>query len=62
MEMLRFKPWNFQLKTVVQFFEKSFRFSEHSFKSESIENGQNFQLLSHKNMPISQTDGNFKNS
>ena len=61
MEMLRFKSKYFQLEPVLQFFEKGFRFSENSFKSKSIENGQNFQSLSHKNITISQTEGYFKN-
>ena len=45
---------------VIQFFEKGFRFSENLFQS--IENVQNFQWLSHKSMPISQTEGYFENS
>ena len=46
---------------VLQVFEKGFRFWENWFQSYNIENVQNFQLLSHKNMPISQTEGYFKN-
>ena len=36
------------------FFEKGFRFPENLFQSCSIENVQNFQWLSHENMPMSQ--------
>ena len=37
------------------------RFSENLFQSESAENVQNFQSLSHKNMSTSQMEGCFKN-
>ena len=46
---------------VLQFFEKSFRFLENLFQSLSTENVQNFHWSSHKNIPISQTEGYFKN-
>ena len=36
------------------------RFSENLFQNESIEKVQNYQLLSHENMPISHTEGYFK--
>ena len=49
------------LKTVLQFCEKGFRFSENLLQSWSIEIVQNFLWLSHKNMSISQTEGYFKN-
>ena len=62
MEMFRFQFWYFQLKTVLQFFEKVLRFWENLFQSWSIENVQNFQWLRHTNMPISQTEGLFKKS
>ena len=46
---------------VLQFCERGLRSSENVFQSLSIENVQNFQWLSHKNMPISQTEGYFEN-
>ena len=46
MEMVRFKV---------------FRFPENLFKSWSIENIQKFNWLSHKSMPICQTEGYFEN-
>ena len=49
------------LVQLIQFFEESFLFRENLFKSWSIENAQNFPWLSHKNMPISQTEGYFEN-
>ena len=45
-----------------QFFEKSSRFPENLFQSESIENVWNFHWLSRKNRPISQTEGFFENT
>ena len=39
-----------------QFFEKGFRFPENLFQSYSIENVQNFHWLSHKNLPMFQTE------
>ena len=60
MKMLHFQSQRFQRKSVLKFFEKGFYFSENSFQSESIENVQNFQWLSHKYMPISQTKGYFE--
>ena len=59
--MQRFQFYYFNWKTVLQFFEKGFRFSENFFQSKRIENIQNFQRLLHKNMPISQTEGYFEN-
>ena len=47
---------------VLWFFEKALHFSWNIFQSWNIENVQNFQWLSHKNIPISQTEGYFKNS
>ena len=49
----------FNLKRVLQFFENGFLFPENLFQGYSIENVWN--LLSHKNMPISQTEDYFKN-
>ena len=46
---------------ILQFFEKGFRFPENLFQSKSIENVQNFPWLLHKNMPIFQAKGYFKN-
>ena len=46
---------------VLQFLEKGFDFPENLFQSESIEIVLNFHGLSHKNMPISQTEGCFEN-
>ena len=46
---------------VLQFFEKRFRFPGKLFQSQSIGNVSHFHRLSHKNMPISQTDGYFEN-
>ena len=51
----------FNKKTVLQFFEKSFRFPENLFQSLSIGNFRNFHWLSHKNMPIFQTESYFEN-
>ena len=48
-------------KTLLQFFKKSFSFSENLFQIQGIENVQHPQWLSHKNMPISLTEGYFKN-
>ena len=45
---------------VLQFVEKGFYFSENSFQSQNFENLQNFQWLSHKNKPISQTESYFE--
>ena len=50
----------FNWKTILQFFEKDFRLTENLFQSWNIENVQNFYLLLHKNMPISQTEGDFE--
>ena len=46
---------------MLQFFEKDLRFSENLFQTWSIKNVLDFQWLSYKNMPISQTEGYFKN-
>ena len=46
---------------VLQFFEKKFRFPGKLFQSQSTGNVSHFHRLSHKNMPISQTDGYFEN-
>ena len=51
----------FNYKTLLQFFEKDFCFSKDLFQSSSIKDVQNFQWLSGKNMPISQTEGYFEN-
>ena len=64
--ILIWKWWIFNLitlnsKTVLQTFGKGFRFPENLFQSSSNENVQNFYWLSQKNMPISQTEGYFKN-
>ena len=56
MEMMRF-----QLKTILQFFEKGFCFAENLFQSQIIENVQNSHWLSNKNMSISQVEGYFEN-
>ena len=48
-------------KRYTSFFEKGFRFPENLFQSWSIENVWNFHWSSHKNMPISQTEGYFEN-
>ena len=56
MEMMRF-----QLKTILQFFEKGFYFAENLFQSQIIENVQNSHWLSNKNMSISQVEGYFEN-
>ena len=62
MEMMCFQFQWFQLKKgTLQFFEKGFQFPENLFQSQSIENIWNFHWLSHKNMPISQTEGYFEN-
>ena len=50
----------FNWKTILQFFVKDFRLTENLFQSWNIENVQNFYLLLHKNMPISQTEGDFE--
>ena len=42
---------------MLKFFEKTFRSSENLLQNLSIENVQNFYWLSHKNMPVSQTEG-----
>ena len=50
------------MKNVIPvFLKKFFFFQKICFKVNSIENVQNFHWLSHKNMPISQTEGYFKN-
>ena len=59
-EILRFQSY-FQLKMVLQFFEKVFRLSEYLCQSWSIEKVQNFHWLWHKSRPISQTEGYFEN-
>ena len=48
-------------KQITSFFEKGFSFPENLFQSQSIENVQNVYWLSHKNMPVSQTEGFFEN-
>ena len=56
-----FQSYWFQLKSGTSFLKKEFRFPEILFQSQSIENVWNFHWLSHKNMPISQTEGYFEN-
>ena len=46
---------------VLQFFEKSFRFLENLFQSQSTENVQNHHWSLHKNTSISPTEGYFEN-
>ena len=49
-------------KTVLQFFEKVFRFPENMFEStENLQNCHSPHWLSHKNMPISRTERYFEN-
>ena len=50
----------FKLKNGALVFWKVFLFLGNLFQSESIENIQNFQWLSHKKMPIFQTRGYLK--
>ena len=59
--MVRVQSRQFQLETVLQFFEKDFGFREILLQSQSTENIQNFQWLLHKNLPISQIVGCIKN-
>ena len=59
--MFCFQSQYFQLKTVLQFYGKGFCFSDNLFQSLSIENVRNRQWLSHKNIPVSQTEGYFEN-
>ena len=51
----------FDYKIGLHFFEKGFQFPEYLIQSWSIENVQNFHWLSHKNMPISRTEGYLEN-
>ena len=48
-------------KKYSSFLKKGFGFLENLFQSWSIENVQNFHWSSHKNMPISPTEGYFEN-
>ena len=52
----------FNDKTVLTFFEKSFRFLENLFQSQSIENVQIFHWLTHRNMLISSSEDYFENT
>ena len=61
MEILLLQFRYFQLKKYFPVFWKRLRFSENLFKSQRIENIQNFQWLSHKSKPISQIQGYFEN-
>ena len=61
MEMMRCQSLCFQLKHGTPVFWKRFSFSENRFQILSIKIVQNFHWLSHKNMPISQTEGYFQN-
>ena len=59
MKMLSFQAWFFQLQNSAPVFWKKF-FRKFVSKLKYW-NFQNFQWLSHKSMPISQTDGRFEN-
>ena len=52
MEMLRFQSNNFQLKKSTPVFQKKNFFSEDLFKILNIENVQNLEWLSDKNMSM----------